>query len=72
MLIPKESLSADVLTAIISEFILREGTDYGAVELSFDEKILQVKKQLDDGSAVVVFSELHETVNIMPADSFTE
>ena len=37
--IPAERLSAEVLRAVIEEFILREGTDYGSYEVSLEDKI---------------------------------
>ncbi|MDK3206179.1 YheU family protein, partial [Escherichia coli] len=51
-------------------FVLREGTDYGEHERSLSDKVSQVKRQLERGDAVLVWSELHETVNIMPRDQF--
>ncbi|GAA6172639.1 YheU family protein [Colwellia sp. KU-HH00111] len=72
MIIPIDQLSQDTLTAIIKEFILREGTDYGAVDVSEAEKITQIQQQLQLGSAVLVYSELHESVNILPKDQFTQ
>jgi len=72
MIIPLEQLSTDVLLAIIEDFILREGTEYGAEDISKQAKIDQVKKQLVEGSAVLVYSELHESVNILPSEQFTE
>ena len=72
MIIPLDQLSPDTLTAIIREFILREGTDYGAVDVCETEKIAQIKQQLQQGSAVIVYSELHESVNILPKDQFTQ
>ncbi len=72
MIIPIDAVSADVLAAIIKEFVLREGTDYGNEDVLLEDKIGQVKQQLSTGSAVLVFSELHETVNIMPAEQFSE
>lgn len=71
MIIPLEQLSNETLTAIIEDFILREGTEYGAIDVSKQDKIAQVKKQLEQGSAVLVYSELHESVNILPSDQFT-
>jgi hypothetical protein len=72
MIIPLEQLSADTLLAIIEDFILREGTEYGAEDISKQAKIAQVMKQLEQGSAVLVYSELHESVNILPSDQFNE
>ena len=70
MIIPLEQINEETLTAIIEEFILREGTDYGVIDASKADKIAQVKLQLQQGSAVIVYSELHESVNILPRDQF--
>ncbi len=72
MIIPLEQIPAETLLAIIEDFILREGTEYGAEDISKQAKIEQVKKQLVQGSAVLVYSELHESVNILPSDQFKE
>jgi len=72
MIIPLEQLSNDILTAIIEDFILREGTEYGVIDVSKKDKIAQVKKQLEQGSAVLVYSELHESVNIMQKEQFQQ
>lgn len=72
MIIPLEQLPAKTLLAIIEDFILREGTEYGAEEISKQAKIAQVMKQLEQGSAVLVYSELYESVNIMPSEQFKE
>jgi hypothetical protein len=49
--------------------VLREGTEYGENDWSLSDKIEQVLWQLDSGKAFLVYSELHETVNIIPAES---
>jgi uncharacterized protein YheU (UPF0270 family) len=72
MIIPLEQIQVDTLDAIIEEFILREGTDYGAIDTSKEDKIAQVKLQLKQGSAVLVYSELHESVNILPSEQFKQ
>jgi uncharacterized protein YheU (UPF0270 family) len=72
MIIPIDELPSATLDAIIEEFVLREGTDYGANECSLVEKIAQVKNQLLTGAVVLVFSELYETVNIVPFDHISQ
>jgi len=72
MIIPLEQLPAETILAIIEDFILREGTEYGAEDISKQAKITQVMQQLKKGSAVLVYSELHESVNILPSEQFTE
>ncbi len=70
MIIPFDQLTPDVLDNIIKEFVLREGTEYGMEDVAVYQKIQQVKQQLKNNTAVIVYSELHETVNIMPAEHF--
>ena len=55
MIIPWDSLSDDALLGIIEEFITREGTEYGAVELSLSEKVSQIKRQLEHSQANIVY-----------------
>jgi len=49
---------------------LREGTDYGEQEKTLAAKVADVERQLKSGEAVVIWSELHETINIMPRGQF--
>ncbi len=64
MIVPWQDIAPDTLENLIKEFILREGTDYGEVEVSLDKKVQQVKALLASGEAVIVYSELHESVDI--------
>lgn len=66
MLIPWQSLETETLNNLIEYFVLREGTDYGEQERSLADKVAAVRRQLESGEAVIVFSELHETVSILP------
>lgn len=70
MIIPRQALSPDTLDNLIESFVLREGTDYGEHERSLEQKVNDVKRQLKSGDVVLVWSELHETVNIMPRNAF--
>ena len=72
MIIPLESLPSETLHAIIESFVLTEGTEYGLEDINLSEKILQVKQQLINNQAVLVYSELHQTVNILPAEQFKQ
>lgn len=71
MIIPHQDIDPNTLENIIREFVLREGTDYGMDDVEIAEKIEDVKAQLNQGSAVIVYSELYETVNIMPKSEVT-
>ena len=69
MIIPISELEADTLHSIAESFVLREGTDYGEIEASFADKVEQVIAQLKAGEVVLVYSELHETVDIKPKEA---
>ena len=70
MIIPWQDLDPETLDNLIESFVLREGTDDGEHERSLADKVADVKQQLKRGEAVLVWSELHETVNIMPRALF--
>lgn len=70
MIIPYQQLSPETLLNIIESYVLQEGTDYGEHEVSLSDKVEDIKRQLNEGLVVLVYSELHETVNIMPANQF--
>ncbi len=72
MLIPSEHLSHDALTGLIEEFITREGTDYGVLEMDLNTKVQQVKQQLDQGDIVIVFDAATESVNLMTAIQYQQ
>jgi uncharacterized protein YheU (UPF0270 family) len=63
--IPESALSADALDGIIESYIGREGTDYGAQEVSQDSKIERVRKQLARGEIKIVFDPDSESVTLM-------
>ncbi|CZF80398.1 YheU family protein [Grimontia marina] len=69
MIVPWQEIPEETLRNLVEHFVLREGTDYGEQEASFEEKVEQVYNLLKNKEAVVVFSELHETVDIKPVRS---
>lgn len=70
MIVPWQQIEPETLDNLIREFVLREGTDYGNVEVSLQDKVDQIRSQLESGEAVVVFSELHESVDIQLKNRF--
>jgi uncharacterized protein YheU (UPF0270 family) len=66
MIIPHAELDNDTLESLIESVVLRDGKDYGDVEMSLSEKVELVKRQLSEGLAAIEFSEEHESVNIIP------
>jgi uncharacterized protein YheU (UPF0270 family) len=64
--VPLDTLSEAALAAVIESFVNREGTDYGARERSLEEKVADVRRQLERGEAQIVFDPKTESVNIVP------
>ena len=65
MIIPIDAVEADTLYNLVESFVLREGTDYGESEISIEDKVQQVIAQLKSEEAFLLYSELHESVNII-------
>lgn len=64
MNIPYQELEAETLRAIIEEFISREGTDYGAHVYSLEQKVQQVRNQLERGDIVLNFDPETESCDL--------
>ena len=62
--IPCDALSPDVLTALIEEFVSRDGTDLSDASV----KIAQVRTQLKSGHVIIVYDEETESANIVAKD----
>jgi uncharacterized protein YheU (UPF0270 family) len=66
--VPISELSEDALRGVIESYVNREGTDYGAVERTLDEKVADVMRQLEAGSARLIFDSESESIQIVPVD----
>jgi hypothetical protein len=49
---------------VIESFVLREGTDYGEREFSLEQKVAQVRTQLERGQARILFDPESNTVTL--------
>ncbi len=65
MKIPFPSLSDEALAGLIQEFVSREGTEYGEVEASLEEKSQQILLQIQSGEAEIVFDAETQTTSIV-------
>ena len=66
--IPVSRISPDALQGVIEEFISRDSTDHGEIEVSRETIFRQVKDKLETGSAVLIFDDETETTNIFLAN----
>ncbi|WP_397470868.1 YheU family protein [Rheinheimera sp.] len=72
MIIPYTDISDDTLNNLIEYFVLREGTDYGEQEIELPQKVAMVKRQLKSGEVLIVYSELHESINLISKQQFMQ
>jgi uncharacterized protein YheU (UPF0270 family) len=63
--IPYQGLSADALAGIVQEFASRDGTDYGEVECSLADKIIQVEGQLKTGHLTLLFDPISQSCQLV-------
>lgn len=67
IVIPYRELSPDALRGVVESFVLREGTEYGEREVSLDEKVADVMRQLERGEAQIIFHAALQSVDIVVA-----
>lgn len=72
MIIPWQEIPAETLQNMVESYILREGTDYGEMDYSLVEKTAQLLHNIKIGKAIIVWSELHETFDIKPKNTFNQ
>ena len=65
IVIPHGELSESALRGVLESFVLREGTDYGEREISLDQKVAQVLRQLERGEAQIIFDATLQSVDIV-------
>lgn len=65
MIIPHQQISPEALQGLMEEFVTRSGTDYGEVEISLQNKVEQVRRQLERGDVVIVFDPATESVSLL-------
>lgn len=65
VIIPYQKLSVSALIGVINQYISRDGIDSSHVDLSFEDKIKQVKKNLESGKALLVFDHKTQSCNIL-------
>lgn len=69
VIIPYQSVDSDTLTAMLEEFVTRDGTDYGEFEATLSVRVGQVRHQLESEKAAIVFDADEETFSIVPSEA---
>ncbi len=70
--VPYTRLAADVLRRVAEEFVTRDGTDYGTSEKTLDEKVSDLRRQLERGDASIVCDVESGTINIVPTHALRQ
>lgn len=65
VVVPYTELSPEALRGVIEAYVLREGTEYGEREVSLEDKVSQVTRQLRRGEAQIVFDPESESIDIV-------
>ncbi len=60
-----QMLQPETLAKLIQEFVMREGTDYGAVEATLEKKTEDIRRQLQRKDLKIVFDLTSETCSIV-------
>ncbi|MFT5576242.1 MAG: hypothetical protein ACI89D_001763 [Bermanella sp.] len=66
--IPWQKLSTEALDGLLEEMVTRDGTDYGEVELSMEDKAASLRLALVEKRAAIAFAPDTETWSIIPRD----
>ncbi|MFC6635261.1 YheU family protein [Microbulbifer taiwanensis] len=68
MIIPFRQLDPDTLQNLLEEYATRDGTDYGEREVSLEDKVASLRRQLQSGEVVIWFEPGEESVNLLLAE----
>jgi uncharacterized protein YheU (UPF0270 family) len=63
--VPYNDLSPEALHGVIEDFVTRDGTDYGEVEIPLETKISRVMGQLKSGKVTIVFDHKSESCTVL-------
>jgi hypothetical protein len=64
-LVPFEQIPKDLLDKLLDSFISREGTDYGEIELTIEEKRDRLKSLLKQKEVFIAYDGESETFNLL-------
>jgi len=53
--VPVAQLQPDTLQALLEEYASRDGTDYGEVELTLEQKVGNLRRQLQGGELRILY-----------------
>ena len=70
--IPLQRMAPETLAAMLEEYASRDGTDYGARELSLEEKVAALQAQLNTGKLVIVYDAASEHWDLLAEEQLEQ
>ena len=67
--VPHDRLEGQVLQALLEEFASRDGTDYGAQEHSLEQKVSQLRRQLQLTELLILYDADCEEWDLVGSES---
>lgn len=67
--VPVSALAEQTLLALLEEFATRDGTDYGAKELTLNEKVGRLREQLEASRVMLLYDADSEHWDLVERDS---
>ncbi|WP_078083942.1 YheU family protein [Microbulbifer mangrovi] len=68
MIIPHRQIDPEALQNLLEEYATRDGTDYGEREVSLEDKVASLRRQLENKTVVIWFEPGEESVNLVLAE----
>jgi uncharacterized protein YheU (UPF0270 family) len=70
--VPYQQLDPETLRKVIDDLVTRDGTDYGEVEKTLEQKAAALLKLLERGEAKLVVDLATETIGLMTRDELAK
>ncbi len=70
--VPADRLGPEVLQGLLEDYASRDGTDYGAVELTLEQKTGNLRRQLQQGKLLILFETESEQWDLVQVDQAVE
>lgn len=68
MIIPYQQLTREAVQGLLETFVVQQGFDQFDITYSLQQKVDQVRHQLEKGEIVIVFDPMTESCNIVSKD----
>jgi uncharacterized protein len=63
--VPHRELTPEALRGVVESFVLREGTDYGERDVTFERKVADVLRQLERREATIMYDPGTDSIDIV-------